>query len=185
MHVALLSVCFSQTLANTHNIKLTKCNLKNLSKNQELNKNSLTEFDGIAQLSDADSITIDALACTASLSNNSVIEGQKMKDLLEQKTILAIEPYVLSILEQNRVDPNVPNQTVEQINSVLQKIASQMSAQMTCYFRAGRIYLRISHEMGYIGNLFFKSLFYAILKDFGKNYHLQTQENTICAICKI
>lgn len=177
-------MCFLQTLANTHNTKLTKCNLKNLSKNQELRKNSLTEFDGIAQLSDADSITIDTMDCDTKLSHNPMAEGQKMKDLLEQKTLLAIEPYVLSILEEN-IDLNLPHQNIEQINSVLQKITSQMSAQTTCYFRAGRAYLRISHEMGDIGNLFFKSLFYNILKDFGKSYHLQTQENTICVICRV
>jgi len=159
--------------------------LKSLSKNQELNKNSLTEFDGIVRLSDADSITIDALACTTKLSNDPMTGGQKMKDLLEQKTMLAIEPYVLLILEENKVDPNLQYQNVEQINSVLQKITSQMSAQTTCYFRAGRAYLRINHEMGDIGNLFFKSLFYNILKDSRKDYHLQTQENTICAICRI
>ncbi|MFI5417176.1 MAG: hypothetical protein ACHQW9_03895 [Nitrososphaerales archaeon] len=185
MQVTSLSVCFLQTLANTHNTKLTKCNLKNLSKNQEFSKNSLTEFDGIAQMSDVDSITIDKLDCAASPSNNPVTGGQKMKDLLEQKTILAIEPYVLAVLEENKVDPGLQHQNLEQISSVLQKIASQMSAQTTCYFRAGRAYLRISHEMGDIGNIFFKSLFYNVLKDFGENYHLQTQENTICAICKI
>lgn len=176
-------MCFSQTLANTHNTKLTKCNLKNLSKSQELSKNSLTEFDGIARLSDADSITIDALDRTA-LSNTPTTGGQKMKDLLEQKTILAIEPVVLSILEENKVG-SIQHQTSERIDFILQKIAFQMSAQATCYFRAGRLYLRISHQMGDVGNLFFKSLFYAILKDFGKSYHLQARENTVCAICKI
>lgn len=159
--------------------------MENSSKNQELNKNSLTEFDGIIRLSNADSITIDELDCITKLSNDVAIGGRKIKDLLEQKTILAIEPYVLSILEEHKVDPSLQRQTIEQIDSVLQKVASQMSAQMTCYFRAGRAYFRISHEMGDIGNLFFKSLFYNILKDFGENYHLQTQENTICAICKI
>jgi hypothetical protein len=182
VQITSLSVCFSQTLANTHNTKLTKCNLENLSKSQELSKNSLTEFDGIAQLSDADSITIDTLDRTA--LSNTATGGQKMKYLLEQKTMLAIEPLVLSMLEENNVG-STPHPTVEQIDFILQKIASQMSAQATCYFRAGRIYLRISHQMGDIGNLFFKSLFYAILKDFGKSYHLQSQENIVCAICKI
>ena len=159
--------------------------MENSSKDQELNKNSLTEFDGITRLSNADSITIDGLDCITKLPNNVAIGGRKIKDLLEQKTILAIEPYVLSILEEHKADPSLQRQTIEQIDSVLQKVASQMSAQMTCYFRAGRAYFRISHEMGDIGNLFFKSLFYNLLKDFGENYHLQTQENTICAICKI
>ncbi len=159
--------------------------MENSSKDQELNKNSLTEFDGITRLSNADSITIDDLDCITKLPNDVTIGGRKIKDLLEQKTILAIEPYVLSILEEHKADPSLQRQTIEQIDSVLQKVASQMSAQMTCYFRAGRAYFRISHEMGDIGNLFFKSLFYNLLKDFGENYHLQTQENTICAICKI
>jgi len=161
------------------------CSLKSLSKNRELSKNSLTEFENIAHLSNADSITIDALDCATALSNNPVVGGRKMKDLLEQKMLLAIEPYVLAILEESKVSSDLQYRNVEQINSVLQKIASQMSAQTICYFRAGKAYLRISHELGDIGNLFFKSLFYNILKDFGKSYHLQTQENAICAICRV
>ncbi len=148
-----------------------------------MSKNSSTEFDDIAQLSDV--VTIDALDHASKLSNNPTIGGQQMRNLLEQKTLLAMEPYVLSILDENKVDPNLPYQNIEQINSVLQKIASQMSAQATCYSRAGKSYLRISHEMGDVGNLFFKSLFNNLLKDFGNDYHLQTQENTICAICRI
>lgn len=183
MQVMLLSVYFLQTLTNTRNTKLTKCNLKNLSKDQELSKNLPTEFDDIAQLSDL--VTIDALTHTPKLSNNPAIGGVQMKNLLEQKTLLAMEPYVLSILDENKVDPNLPYQNIEQINSVLQKITAQMYAQTTCYSRAGKSYLRISHEMGDIGNLFFKSLLYNLLKDFGNGYHLQTQENTICAICRI
>ncbi len=159
--------------------------MKNLSKNHELSKNTLTEFDGIAQLSNADQITIDALGCTEKLWNTSVNEGQKIKDLLEQKTMLAIEPYALAMLKENKIDQNLPCLSIEQINSILQKITSKMPAQTTCYFRAGRAYLRISHEMGDIGNLFFKSLFLNILKDFGENYHLQTQENAVCAICRV
>lgn len=155
--------------------------MKNLSKNQEPNKISLTEFDGIAQLSNVDQITIDALEC-AKVTN--VQKGQKMKDFLEQKANMAIEPYVLAILEEN-TDRNLQHLNIEGINSVLQKITSQMSAQTTCYFRAGKAYLRINHEMGDIGNLFFKSLLNNILKDFGENHHIQTQENAVCVICRI
>jgi hypothetical protein len=135
----------------------------------------MTEFDGIAQLS-VDQITIDALECT------KLTNVQKMKDFLEQKASLAIEPYVLSLLKEN-TDQN-SNLTIEGVNSILQKIVSEMSAQTTCYFRAGKAYLRINHEMGDIGNLFFKSLLNNILKDFG-DPHIQTQENSTCAICRI
>lgn len=158
--------------------------MKSLSKNQELSKNSsLTEFDDIAQLSNIGQITIHELECAAKLTN--VQEGQKTKDLLEQIAIQSIEPYVLAILKENKVDTNLQHQNIEQINSTIQKIAFLMSAQTTCYFRAGKSYLKINHEMGDIGNLFFKSLFYNILKNSGENYHIQTQENTICAICRI
>jgi len=161
--------------------------LKNLSQNQELSKNSLlTEFDGIAQLSNIDQITITALDCATKSTNISAQEGQKMKDLLEQKATQAIEPYVLAILEENKVDPNLRHQNIEEINLILQKITSKMnSVQTTCYFRAGKAYLRINHDMGDIGNLFFKSLFYNILKSFGENCHMQTQENAICVIYRI
>jgi len=158
--------------------------LKNLSKNRESSKDSPTEFDGIMQLSGADQITIDELEHATKLTC-SVPEGQKMRDLLEQKATLAIEPYVLAVLEENKVDANLQHRNIEQINLILQKVVSPMSAQTTCYFRAGRAYLRISHEMGDIGNLFFKSLFHNILKNFGENYHIQAQENTVCAICRI
>ena len=155
--------------------------MKNLSKNQESNKDSPNEFDGIIQLSDADQITIDALERTPKLTD-SVQVGQKMKDLLEQKATMAIAPYVLAILEENKVDPDLQHRNIEQINSILQKIISPMSAKTTCYFRAGKAYLRISHEMGDVGNLFFKSLFYNVLKNFGENYHIQTRENTVYMI---
>lgn len=158
--------------------------MKNLSKNQESSKISPTEFDGILQLSSADQTTIDDLERSTKLTD-SVLEGQKIKDLLEQKATLAIEPYVLAVLEENKVDPDLQYKNIEQINSILQKITSPMSAQTTCYFRAGKAYLKISHEMGDIGNLFFKSLFYNVLKNFGENYHVQTQENAICVICRI
>lgn len=156
--------------------------MKTLSKNQEPNKILLTEFDGITQLSNIDRITIDALECT---KLTDVQKGQKMKDFLEQKATMAIEPYVLAILEEN-IDRNLQHLNIEGINSILQKITSPMnSVQTNCYFRAGKAYLRINHEMGDIGNLFFKSLFNNILKDFGENHHIQTQENTVCAICRI
>ena len=158
--------------------------MKNLSKSQESSKNSSTEFDGISQLSNAKRITIDSLEHATKLTS-SVKEVQKIKDLLEQKATLAIESYVLAILDENKVDPNLQHQNIEQINLILQKIVSKMPAQTTCYFRAGKAYLRINHEMGDIGNLFFKSLFYNILKNFGENYHIQTQENAVCAIYRI
>lgn len=158
--------------------------MQNLSKKQESNKGTLTEFDGIVRLSDADQITIDEME-GATEPAGSVREWQKTKDLLEQKATSAIEPYVLAILEENKVDPDLQYQNIGQINSVLQKILSSLPAQTTCYFRAGKAYLRISHEMGDIGNLFFKSLFYNVLKNFGEDYHIQTQKNTICAICRI
>jgi hypothetical protein len=164
--------------------KINKCNLKNLSKHQESNKDRLTEFDGIVHLSDADQIMINEME-RATKSTGSMREWQKIKDLLEQKATSAIEPYVLAILEENKVSPGLRYENIEQVNSVLQKITSPMSAQTTCYFRAGKAYLRISHNMGDIGNLFFKSLFYNVLKNFGGHYHIQTQENTICAICRI
>ena len=141
----------------------------------------MTEFDSIAQLSNVDQITIDALECTK-LTN--IQKGQKMKDFLEQKAAMAIEPYVLSILKEN-IDQNSKNLNIEEINSILQKITSDMSAQTNCYFRAGKAYLRVNHKMGDIGNLFFKSLLNNILKDFGETPHLQTQENSICVICRI
>ncbi|TBR12099.1 MAG: hypothetical protein EPO62_00625 [Candidatus Nitrosotenuis sp.] len=157
--------------------------MKSLSKSQEPNKGTLTEFEGVARLSDADHLTINEVG-RATMAG-SAQEWQKIKDLLEQKATSAIEPYVLAILEENKASPGLQRQTLEQTRSILEKIASPMSAQTTCYFRAGKAYLRISHEMGDIGNLFFKSLFCNILKDFGGHYHIQTQENTICAICRI
>lgn len=158
--------------------------MKNLSKNRGLRKSQPTEFDGILQLPNADHTTIGEMECAANLTGSSQ-EWQKIKNLLEQKAALAIEPYVLAVLEENKVDPYSQYQNIGQINSVLQKITSSMSAQTICYFRAGRAYLRINHEMGDIGNLFFKSLLYNVLKNFGENYHLQTQENTVCVICRV
>ena len=157
--------------------------MKNLSKNRGLRKSTPTEFDGILRLPNADHTTIDEMDCAANPAD-SPQEWQKIKSLLEQKAALTIEPYVLAVLEENNVDPGSQYQNIGQINSVLQKITSPMSAQTTCYFRAGRAYLRISHEMGDIGNLFFKSLLYNVMKNFGENYHLQTQENTVCVICR-
>lgn len=157
--------------------------MKSLSRNLKPNKDTLTEFDRIARLSDADQITIGEMERAAVAGSG--LEWQKVKDLLEQKATSAIEPYVLAVLEENKASPDLQYQNIEQIRSVLEKITSPMSAQTTCYSRAGKTYLRISHEMGDIGNLFFKSLFYNVLKDFGESYHIQTQENTICAICRI
>lgn len=155
--------------------------MKSLSKNKESNKDLLTEFEGIARMSNADQVTIDDVELAA----DSVRKWQKIRDLLEQKATSAIEPYVLAILEENKIDPDAQYRNIEQINFVLQKALSSLPAQTTCYSRAGKAYLRISHEMGDMGNLFFKSLFYNVLKNFGEDYHVQTQENTICAICRI
>ncbi len=157
--------------------------MQNLSKNKKSNKDALTEFEGIMHLSDVDRATIDDVERATVVG--SVWEWQKTRDLLEKKVTSAIEPYVLAILEENKVDPDSQYRNIEQIDSVLQKVLSSLPAQITCYFRAGKTYLRISHEMGDIGNLFFKSLFYNVLKNYGEHYHIQTQENTICAICRI
>ena len=147
-------------------------------------KTQPTEFDGILQLPNADHTTIDGMECDAK-PTVSIQEWQQMRDLLEQKATLALEPYVLAVLEENNSDPDSQYRNIGQINSVLQKIASQMSAQATCYFRAGKAYMRVNHEMGDVGNLFFKSLLNNVLKNFGENYHMQTQENSVCAICRI
>ncbi|MBI5378325.1 MAG: hypothetical protein HZA82_06850 [Thaumarchaeota archaeon] len=112
--------------------------MKNLSKNKESNKDMLTEFDGIMRLSDAEQITINEVDQSAMA--DSVHEWQKIKDLLEQKATDAIEPYVLAILEENKVDPDLQYQSIEQVDSILRKITSPMSAQTTCYFRAGKAY---------------------------------------------
>jgi hypothetical protein len=155
--------------------------LKNLSKSQESNKDLLTEFERIARLSDADQVTIDEVELAADPAS----KWQKTRDLLEQKATSAIEPYVLAILQENKIGLDAQYQNIRQIESVLQKALSSLPAQATCYSRAGKAYLRVSHEMGDMGNLFLKSLFYNVLKDFGDDYHIQTQENAICAICRI
>lgn len=155
--------------------------MKNLSKSQESNKDLLTEFERIARLSDADQVTIDEVELAADPAS----KWQKTRDLLEQKATSAIEPYVLAILQENKIGLDAQYQNIRQIESVLQKALSSLPAQATCYSRAGKAYLRVSHEMGDMGNLFLKSLFYNVLKDFGDDYHIQTQENAICAICRI
>jgi hypothetical protein len=158
--------------------------LNNLSKNRVPRKTQPTEFDGILQLPSADHTTIDEMECDAKPTVYAR-EWQKIRDLLEQKATLAMEPYVLAVLEENKADLDSQYRNIGQINSILQKIASQMSAQATCYFRAGKAYMRVNHEMGDVGNLFFKSLLNNVLKNFGENYHMQTQENSVCAICRI
>ncbi|HSA98960.1 MAG TPA: hypothetical protein VLF17_07765 [Candidatus Nitrosotenuis sp.] len=158
--------------------------MKSLPKSQESSKDPPTEFDGIMRLSNVDQITIDELE-RAQESTCSLQGGQKVRDLLEQKMALAIEPYVLEVLQENKANVILQHHDIGQINSILQKIAFPMSAQTTCYFRAGRAYLRITHELGDVGNLFFKSLFHNILKNSGKSYHIQAQENTVCAICRV
>ena len=132
-------------------------------------------------MSDVDPVTIDDV----DLAANPVSKWQKTRELLEQKATSAIEPYVLAILQENKIGLDAQYQNIEQIDSVLQKALFSLPAQATCYSRAGKAYLRVSHEMGDIGNLFFKSLFYNVLKNFGDDYHIQTQENAICAICRI
>ena len=158
--------------------------MKNLSKNRGLRKNIPTEFDDILQLPSADHMTMSEMECATKLTG-LVHERQKIRDLLEQKATLAMESYVLAVLEENKVDPELQYQNIGQINSILQKITSSMPAQTTCYSRAGKSYLRINHEMGDVGNLFFKSLLYNVLKNSGESYHVQTQENAVCAICRI
>lgn len=177
-----MSVCFLQTQSNTHNIKLIRYNLQNISKSQDTEKNLVfTEFDTIVKLPSHDQIRIETLPLALS---DSVCVGQTTKDLLEQKAMLGVEQYVLQILGGNQADSALRAKNIEQINSVLQKIIVSIPADLACYSRAGKTYFRISHSMGSVGNMFFKSLLYNVLKDIG-NVYVGTHENTVCAVCRI
>ena len=175
-------MCFLQTRSNTHIIKLTKCSLQNLPKSQDPETNLIfTEFDTVARLHD-DQIRIETLSC-AKLPDAEHVE-KTMKDLLEQKAMLGVEQYVLQMLEENHAHSALKPKNIEQINSILQKITESIPADLACYSRAGKTYLRVSHGMGDVGNLFFKSLLNNVLKDFGDAY-VGMRENAVCAICRI
>jgi hypothetical protein len=59
------------------------------------------------------------------------------------------------------------------------------SVQIDNYFRAGRAYFTIRHEMGQKGNLFFKSVFDNILKGSVEKPHVTNKQDEICVIFRI
>jgi hypothetical protein len=94
----------------------------------------------------------------------------------ESITIDALMPTALNFTIQNH----------KQVAEILQEIASKLDrTQINHYFRAGRAYFTISHEMGNAGNLFFKSVFDNLLQGTKGKSHSMLNQNTFCIIFRL
>lgn len=78
-------------------------------------------------------------------------------------------------------------QNHEQIAKIVRELSLKIGMmQSSHYFRAGRAYFTINHEMGKSGNLFFKSVFENLLRGCAEEKPFVTSEkNSICIIFRI
>ncbi|MFN3654275.1 MAG: hypothetical protein ACK4TO_02995 [Candidatus Nitrosotenuis sp.] len=105
---------------------------------------------------------------------------EEIRQLLEQRIAKAMIPVAQSLL----ADPAL-EQDSNQIKLILESVATRIpSVEVQQYFRAGKNYFTINHQMGYVGNIFFKTLFDMVLgKNQNKSYQL-VQENRFSIICR-
>jgi hypothetical protein len=106
---------------------------------------------------------------------------EEIRQLLEQRIAKAMIPVARSLLANPAHE-----QDSNQIKLILESIATRMpSVEVQQYFRAGKNYFTINHQMGYAGNIFFKTLFDMVLgKNQDKSYQL-IQENRFSIICRL
>lgn len=112
----------------------------------------------------------------------AIFESQEeIRQLLEQRIDKAMIPVAQSLL----ADPAL-EQNSNQIKLILESIATKIpSVEVQQYFRAGKNYFTISHQMGYAGNIFFKTLFDMVLgENQDKSYQL-VQENRFSIIYRL
>lgn len=112
----------------------------------------------------------------------AVFESQEeIRKLLEQRITKAMTPVAQSLL----ADPAL-EQGSNQVRLILESIAARIpSVEIQQYFRAGKNYFTINHQMGYAGNIFFKTLFDIVLgKNQDKSYQL-VHENRFSIICRL
>lgn len=105
---------------------------------------------------------------------------EEVKQLLEQRIAKAVAPVAQSLLADfvSEQDPN-------QIKSILKNITTKIpSVKIQQYFRAGKNYFTIDHQMGHAGNMLFKVLFDMVFCKNQELYHL-AQGNRFSIICRI
>ncbi|MEM3064632.1 MAG: hypothetical protein QW177_04585 [Candidatus Nitrosotenuis sp.] len=105
---------------------------------------------------------------------------EEVRQLLEQRIEKAVAP-VARLLFTDFANEKYQNQIKSILKSVTTKIPSVKVQQ---YFRAGKNYLTIDHQMGYAGNMLFKALFDMIFCKNQELYYL-TQDNRFSIICRI
>lgn len=106
---------------------------------------------------------------------------EELRQLLEQRITKVMIPVAQSLL----TDPAL-EQNSNQIKLILESIATRIpSVEIQQYFRAGKNYFTINHQLGYAGNIFFKTLFDMVLgENQDKSYQL-VQENRFSIICRL
>ncbi|MEW6042647.1 MAG: hypothetical protein AB1608_00065 [Thermoproteota archaeon] len=112
----------------------------------------------------------------------SIFESQDdMRQLLEQRIAKTVAPVVQSLLKDS-----LSKKDSNQIHLIFESIAAKIpSIKVQHYFRAGRNYFTINHQMGQVGNIFFKTMFDILLKENKDKSYQLSQENSFCIICRI
>lgn len=131
-----------------------------------------SEFDEISLLPGVNPV-IDAFGSASDFETSL----PKITRKIEQRVADIVRPLVLDVLQKNSTNANPTLKTMRDL------ALKSGDVQFTQYFRAGKNYIRIGHEMGNVGNLFFKVVFDSILGT-GK-YCLLEQKNSICIVCRI
>jgi hypothetical protein len=113
------------------------------------------------------------------LKIESIFESpDEISRLLEQRITRAVIPVAQSLFTDAS-----GAQDMNQINLILENIAAKIpSVQTQHYFRAGKNYFTVNHQMGYAGNVFFKIIFDALLKESRDKSYQIAQENCFCVI---
>jgi hypothetical protein len=130
-------------------------------------KNAQSEFDQLQRLEPND-LKIESIFGSP----------DEISRLLEQRITRAVIPVAQSLFTDAS-----GMQGMNQINLILENIAAKIpSVQTQHYFRAGKNYFTVNHQMGYAGNVFFKIIFDTLLKESRDKSYQIAQENCFCVI---
>lgn len=149
--------------------KLNRCYLKEILNLSKLDKIS-PQFDQLQ--------TIDSTKLKIDTVDSGFSSDVEIKQLLEQRIEKAVSPIVQLLLTGSDLGVNRLNLAIE---NILKKIPS---VQIQYYFRAGKNYFTINHQMGYAGNILFKIIFDTLLKENNDKSYRITHENSFCVICR-
>jgi hypothetical protein len=106
---------------------------------------------------------------------------EEVMQLVEQRIAKAVIPVAQSLLASSTF-----KQDSNQIKLILENIVAKIpTLEVQQYFRAGRNYFTINHQMGYTGNIFFKTLFDVLLRENHDKAYQLVQENRFSIIFRL